>query len=171
MSCDIGVQPAVASRRQQLVWINRLLLVAAAVAFCHCFQWMWLRALTQNANLTVDSWFGVYMHPLSATTITFRGLVYRYQVSCTLLDVWFGLIPLLWSQRRSNSWNIGHLMLWAGVLFVFNILRLSISDVLFAHGLPWWLAHGAFSGVCYYVVWRAARLAMLREAPTGAATA
>ena len=160
----IRVRPAVESRRQQLVWINQLLLVAAAVALCHCFQWTWLRALTQRANLAVDAWFGVYMQPLSATVISFHGLVYRYEVSCTFADVWCGLIPLIWVKRRSVPWSLCWLLLWAAVLFVFNIARLSFSDVLFAYGIPWWLAHGMFSGLCYYLVWRAARAVITAEA-------
>jgi hypothetical protein len=164
MSYDVRVQPAVESRRQQLVWINQLLLVAAAVALCHCFQWTWLRALTQDANLAFDSWFGVYMQPLTPTTITFHGLTYSYQVSCTFVDVWCGLIPLLWFRFQSVLWNVCWLMLWAVSLFAFNITRLSLSDILFAYGVPWWLAHGIFSGICYYLVWRVARVAIAAQA-------
>jgi len=160
MSYDVRVQPAVESRRQQLVWIDQLLLIAAAVAFCHCLQWMWLRALTQYANLAVDSWFGVYMHPLSPTTITFQGVLYQYQVSCTFVDVWFGLIPLIWLKRQSVLWNVCWLSFWALGLFTFNVARLSLSDILFAHGMPWSIAHNVFSGVCYYLVWRVARAAI-----------
>ena len=160
MSYDVKVQPAVENRRQQLVWLNQALLIVAAVTLCHSFQWMWLRALTQSANLALDSWFGVHMQALSATIITFRGVVYRYQVSCTLVDVWFGLIPLLWVKLQSASWNVIRLMLWAVGLFLFNIARLSLSDIVFAHGVPWWLAHSVFSGVCYYFIWRVVRAAM-----------
>jgi hypothetical protein len=97
------------------------------------------------------------MQPLSATTISFRGVTYSYQLSCTFVDVWCGLVPLLWLKSRPIAWNVGWLMFWAVSLFVFNIARLSLSDVLFAYGVPWWLAHSIFSGVCYYFVWRIAR--------------
>lgn len=163
MSYNVRVQPAVQDRRRQLLW-KKVLLVAAAVALCHCFQWTWLRALTQNANLAVDAWFGVHMQPVDATTIAFRGLLYQYQVSCTFIDVWFGLVPLLWLKRESIASNFSWLTLWAVGLFVFNIARLSFSDILFARGLPWWLAHSVFSGVCYYLVWRVARLAIGAQA-------
>jgi hypothetical protein len=167
MSYDSTVQPAVESRRQQLFWTNQLLLVAAAVALCHCFQWTWLRTLTQSANLAFDSWFGVYMQPLSPTTITFQGLTYSYQVSCTFADVWCGLVPLLWFRGRSVISNVFWLMLWALGLFVFNVTRLSFSDILFAQGLPWWLAHSIFSGICYYFVWRIARPFIAAQSRSG----
>jgi len=160
MFYSVGVQPAVQNRRLQLLWLNQLLAVIAAVALCHCFQWTWLRALTQLSNLTVDAWFGVHMQPLTATTISFQGLLYRYEVSSTFVDVWFGLLPLIWFKRQSIRWNICWVLLWAASLFVFNIARLSFSDILFAWGVPWSLAHSVLSGVCYYFVWRVARLAI-----------
>jgi hypothetical protein len=163
MSYDMGVRPAVESRRQQLGWLNRLFLVALAVALCHCFAWTWLRALTQQSNLAVDALFGVYMQPLTATTISFQGVFYHYQVSCTFVDVWFGLIPLIWMKQQSVQWNVCWLSGWAVGLFVFNVARLSLSDILFAYGIPWWLAHAAFSGVCYYFVWRVAQEAMASQ--------
>ena len=160
MSSDIRVQPAVEGRRRQLLGINQLLLIALAVALCHCFRWNWLRALTQSANLGVDSWFGVYMQALSPTTITYRGLLYQYQISCTFVDVWFGLVPILWLKRQSIPWNVCWLMVWALSLLVVNISRLSLSDVLFAYGVPWWVAHSIMSGLCYYLVWCVARRAI-----------
>lgn len=145
------------NRRLHLLWLNQLLMVIAAVALCHCFQWTWLRALTQQSNLAVDAWFGVHMQPLTATTISFHGLIYRYEVSCTFVDVWFGLIPLIWWKGQSSLWNVCWLLLWALALFTFNIARLSFSDILFAYGMPWSFAHSVLSGVCYYLVWRVAR--------------
>jgi hypothetical protein len=154
MSYSLLNQPAVSTRRrQQLIWLNRWLSVACAVALCHSFQWTWLCALTQRANLALDSWFGVIMQPLTATTIEFHGVLYQYQVSCTFADVWCGLVPLIWMRSKSGAWNAAWLALWAIGLFVFNIARLSLSDLLFAHGMSWALAHSVLGGVCYYVVW------------------
>jgi hypothetical protein len=64
---------------------------------------------------------------------------------------------------QSLAWNVCWLVLWALGLFGFNITRLSFSDILFAHGVPWWLAHSLFSGLCYYLVWRVARLAIAAQ--------
>lgn len=139
------------------IWLSRWLSVALAVALCHCFDWMWLCALTQRANLAMDALFGVYMQPLTATTIQFNGLLYQYRVSCTFADVWCGLIPLIWMRAKSIPWNLGWLVVWALALFMFNVARLSVSDVLFAHGIPWTLAHSVLGGVCYYFVWLAAK--------------
>lgn len=154
----LNYQPAASlRRRQQLLRLNRWLMVAFAVALCHSFHWMWLCALTQRANLAVDSWFGVIMQPLTATTIEFRGVLYQYKVSCTFVDVWCGLIPLLWMRRKSVQWNVAWLGIWALGLFAFNIARLSLSDILFAHGVSWTLAHSVLGGVCYYLVWLIAK--------------
>jgi hypothetical protein len=97
------------------------------------------------------------MQPLTATTIEFRGVLYQYQVSCTFADVWCGLIPLIWIRSKSIQWNAAWLALWAIGLFMFNIARLSLSDILFAHGMSWTLAHSVLGGVCYYVVWLTAK--------------
>ena len=43
--------------------------------------------------------------------------------------------------------------LMALALFAFNVFRLSVSDVLFAVGLPWDLAHNVISGFAYFLVW------------------
>src|SRR6478672_8746380 len=105
MSYPLIHEPAVdTSRRHRIVWLNRWLSVALAVALCHCFQWTWLGALTQRANLAVDAWFGIYMQPLTATTILFRGVLYEYKVSCTFADVWCGLVPLIWIRTKSIQW-------------------------------------------------------------------
>lgn len=145
------------SSRVHMDWLNRWLSVAFAVALCHCFEWTRLCALTQTANLALDSWFGVYMQPLTATTIQFRGLLYHYQVSCTFVDVWCGLVPLLWKRSQLIVWNVGWLATWALGLFAFNIVRLSVSDVLFAQGMSWTVAHSVLGGFCYYLVWLVAK--------------
>jgi hypothetical protein len=41
----------------------------------------------------------------------------------------------------------------AAAMFCFNVFRLSVSDVLFAGGLPWNLAHNVISGISYFLVW------------------
>jgi hypothetical protein len=45
------------------------------------------------------------------------------------------------------------LAVFSACLLVFNVFRLSLSDVLFSIGVPWWLAHSALGGAAWFVVW------------------
>jgi hypothetical protein len=55
--------------------------------------------------------------------------------------------------RRSCTRNLAFFAVVALGLFAFNIVRLSFSDMLFAVGLPWDLAHNVISGVAYFLAW------------------
>jgi hypothetical protein len=59
----------------------------------------------------------------------------------------------MWSLRRSMLHNVGYVLLVGLGMIVFNVLRLSISDVLFALGMSWDLAHNVVSGISYFLVW------------------
>jgi hypothetical protein len=74
-------------------------------------------------------------------------------IACTFADVWCAAIPLVWDLRRALSRNLLTVFLLALALVLFNVVRLSASDVLFARGLPWWLAHDVLGGVAYFIVW------------------
>lgn len=115
--------------------------------------WHWLEALTADFNTGLDRFLGVPWTRLSSNTVTWHGVVYEYVISCTFADVWCGAIPLVWNLRRKVLWNVGYIALMALGMFAFNIFRLSVSDYVFALGVPWSLAHSVVSGISYFVVW------------------
>lgn len=131
----------------------RFALSALAVLLCYGFSWMPLRAFTCTWNLRLDALFGVHLVRLSADTVLYHGLIYRYAIACTMADAFCGTIPLIWDLRKTFLRNLGIVALLAVVLTAFNIARLSFSDVLFAHGLSWDWAHNIVSGVCYFLLW------------------
>ena len=143
-------QPSRTGSRTLLI---RFGLAALAVAFSYCFRWEFLRFWTSQANLRVDEIFGIHLERISFDTVMWRGVLYRYENACTFVDVFFGSIPLLWNLRRNLLYNVGFLFGVAAGMFCFNVFRLSVSDVLFADGLSWDLAHNVVSGISYFVVW------------------
>lgn len=124
-----------------------------AVLACYLFDWHWLRSATLQANSTVDALLGVRLQRIAPDTVLWNGTAYRYVISCTMADVWCGALAFLIDVRRGFVSNIRSLVIFTLGLFAFNALRLSISDVLQAHSVPWVLAHEAFAGVCYYLIW------------------
>lgn len=147
---QVLTQPSRSGSRTLLV---RFAWAALAVAFSYCFRWEFLRFLTSEANLRMDLLFGIHLHRISPDVVMWRGILYRYENACTFVDVWFGSIALLWNLRRSIIHNISFLVAVAMGMFCFNVFRLSVSDVLFAAGLPWDWAHNVISGISYFVVW------------------
>jgi hypothetical protein len=133
--------------------VIRFALAALAVAFSYLFRWELLRFLTSEANLRADLLAGIHLHRISGDTVMWKGVPYHYENACTFVDVWFGSIPLLWDVRRRVVWNYGFMAVIAAAMFCFNVFRLSVSDVLFAGGLPWNLAHNVISGISYFLVW------------------
>ncbi len=132
----------------------RCLLAAVAVALCYCFQWEWLRRFTADGNVWLDALAGVHLQRISFDTVVWHGELYRYVVACTFADVWCGSLAFLWRSRDTVLRNLAVICLWTPLLLSFNIFRLSFSDVLFAQGLSWDLAHNVVSGVAYFAVWQ-----------------
>jgi hypothetical protein len=112
----------------------RFALVPLAVAICYCFHWRLLRFLTPEVNMRLDWLAGIHLQRLTFDTVVWKGVL------------------LLWDLPRSVSGNLAFAELAEG-FFAFNVVRLSLSDVLFAAGLPWDLAHNVISGLAYFVVW------------------
>ena len=131
----------------------RFAFVPVAVGICYLFAWDWLKYWTAEANLRIDLLAGIHLERVSFDLVRWRGALYEYKVACTFADVWCGAIPLLWHWRRSALWNLAFLLAVAAGFFAFNVFRLSVSDVLFAFGLPWNVAHNAISGGAYFAVW------------------
>jgi hypothetical protein len=120
---------------------------------CYQFHWEWLRALTCDWNLRLDSLFGVHLQKIAFDTVVYRGETYRYAIACTMADAFCGALPLIWNSRHSVVRNLGLIGAFAVVLFIFNVSRLSFSDALFAQGLSWNWAHNVVSGICYFMLW------------------
>jgi hypothetical protein len=85
--------------------------------------------------------------------VAWHDIRYKYRIACTFADVWCGAIPLMWNLRKSVLANIAYVLGVGVVMVAFNVARLSFSDVLFARGLSWDLAHNVVSGISYYLVW------------------
>ena len=131
----------------------RFVLVAVFVGFSYLFRWPFLRYLTSEANLRLDLVAGIHLQRISNDVVMWKGALYNYENACTFVDVFFGTIPLVWDLKNSVLRNLGFLAIVAVAYFAFNVFRLTVSDVLFAIGLPWDLAHNVVSGISYFAVW------------------
>src|ERR1035438_10855281 len=85
----------------------RVLLVPVFVAGCflvgYCLDtWSWLRVLTTVTLVQISAALGIPMYRIGADVITVAGISARFVVSCTMIDAFFGAIPLLW--RSNLSW-------------------------------------------------------------------
>jgi hypothetical protein len=159
-------------RRAATELFVRLTLAAIAVGLCYCFAWQHLRSFTLELNLRLDAVFGVYLQRISADAVVWRGVVYRYAVPCTMADVWCAAIPLVWSLRQRVTRNLAWLAVFAVELLLFNVARLTLSDVLVAAGASWNIGHNIVAGLAYYAIWELAvrpRILTWRTHESGAA--
>ena len=149
------MQPAAISRSAAPAteFVVRAALCVVAVVLCYQFSWSWLRALTATLNVALDSLVGVRLERVAPDLVLWKGQLYRYVIACTMADVWCGALPLLWNARRPVAWNLARSLLFGAAVIVFNIFRLSLSDVLFAWGVNWDLAHGVIAGLAYFAIW------------------
>ena len=133
--------------------VLRFTIAVLGVLLCYCFQWSWLRYWTSEANLRVDALLGLHMQRLSADTVLWNAVLYKYENACTFADVWCGAIPLIWSLRKRVAWNLAFISVFSIALFSFNVFRLSLSDLFFNSGIPWVWAHQFLGGCAYFAVW------------------
>ena len=89
---------------------------------------------------------------LGADQIAVNGTHFQVVVSCTLIDAFCGMIPLLWDLSVSAMSNVLGLMTLFAVISAFNIVRLQAGFVAYAHGVPWGLAHEVVSGLTYFML-------------------
>jgi hypothetical protein len=150
---NVTAEPVERTRLVSSSLVLRFALSALAVLICYQFQWEWLRAATSEWNLRLDALFGVHLQRISFDTVIYRGATYRYVIACTMADAFCGALPLVWNLRRTVMQNLSFIIAFAAGLFVFNVVRLSFSDILFARGLSWDWAHNVVSGVSYFLLW------------------
>lgn len=131
----------------------RVLLVPVFVAVCHLYDWSWLRALTTVTLVQISAMLGVSMQRMGADVIRVAGISAQFVVACTMIDAFFGAIPLLW--RTAASWSQNLLRLSAVLVAVFglNIVRLELGFISMTKGVPWWLAHEVVAGVTYFCLY------------------
>jgi hypothetical protein len=136
----------------------RVLLVPVFVAGCYlvgfCLdEWSWLRVLTASTLVQISAMLGVPMYRTGADIIMVAGISARFVVACTMIDAFFGAIPLLW--RTTASWleNVARLTALLGAVFVLNIVRLEVGFIAMTKGAPWWLAHECVAGVAYFCLY------------------
>lgn len=133
----------------------RVVLVAAFVAVAYQFDWNPLRLLTSEAILRASAVLGMTTERLSSDTIALNGEVSRFITGCTFIHIFAGAIPLLWNLKLSVTRNLMRLSCAAILLFIFNVFRLELSNVLYWGGLSWIYAHEWLAGVSYFVVFLA----------------
>ena len=134
-------------------FLARACLVAVFVVVSHELRWQWLRFFTSEAVLRLSAMLGMDTARLSFDTIRVQETEVRFVVSCTFVDVFLGSLPLLWDLRRSLLRNCSRLVVAGTILFAFNVLRLEIAQVLYAHGASWEVADGVLAGIAYFLVW------------------
>jgi len=145
----ISVDRLAASRTKREV-LFRIALVPLFVAVCYLFEWWQLRAATVVVLLKLSSILNLPMHRAGVDLVDLDGMRMQFGIACTMLDAFFGAIPLLW--RRSAGWhrNLAKLGVVSGGVFVLNIFRLELGFVAMHRGAPWWLAHECVAGVAYF---------------------
>ncbi len=131
----------------------RVLLVPVFVVVCHLYGWTWLRDLTTVTLVQISALLGVSMQRLAPDMIRVAGISAQFVVSCTMIDAFFGAIPLLWRTTVSWSQNLLRLGVVFGAAFALNIVRLELGFIALTRGVPWWLAHEVVSGVTYFCLY------------------
>lgn len=133
----------------------RVGLVAIFVAGAYQMSWEWLRFLTSECVLRISASLGMMTSRLSFDTILVGRQATQYVIACTFVDVFMGSIPLLWNLKNSVLRNGSLLIVTAGALFGFNVVRLELAQVLHYRGVPWIVADEVLGGVAYFLVWLA----------------
>lgn len=143
----------------------RVIYAIALALTTHLFRWEWLRFATSEIIRSV-TWLGLGVSRLTPDVILVNGVPFQFTTSCTYIDVVLGAVPLLWIGTRSAARNLLTIAAVAGGIFVFNVMREGVSQILFAHGAPWVVADDFLGGISYLVIWLClARLYRMQAAP------
>lgn len=131
----------------------RVLLVPVFVAVCYLYDWSWLRVMTTVTLVQISAMLGVPMQRTGADVIRVAGISAQFVVACTMIDAFFGAIPLLWRTTVSWSRNLLRLSVVMVAVFGLNIVRLELGFIAMTKGVPWWLAHEVVAGVAYFCLY------------------
>jgi hypothetical protein len=133
--------------------LGRVLLVPVFVGACYLYDWHGLRALTTVTLVQISALLGVPMQRIGTDLISVAGFHAKFVVACTMIDAYFGAIPLLWRSRISWTQNLLRLAVVAAGVFALNITRLELGFIAMTRGVPWWLAHEVVAGVAYFCLY------------------
>jgi hypothetical protein len=134
--------------------IPRIMLVPVFVGVCYLLDWGWLRVLTTVTLVQISAALGIDMVRTNAVVVHVAGISAQFTVACTMIDAFFGAIPLLWRTQIFWAKNVLQLgAVFCGV-FVLNIVRLEVGFIALTRGVPWWLAHEVVAGVAYFCLWQ-----------------
>jgi exosortase/archaeosortase len=131
----------------------KALLALGLVVISHQLSWDGLRFATSEAVLRVCSFLGMSTERKSFDTISVKGEIFCFVTSCTFIDVFAGVGPLIWNCKKSLSRNCCTILIASVGLFTLNVVRLALGQVLYARGAPWVFAHSMISGFTYFAVW------------------
>lgn len=128
----------------------RAALVPLFVALCYLFPWWTLRGVTTGTLVALSVLLDVPMLRVGRDLVALNGTYIQFITPCTMVDAFFGAIPLLWRGGAGVLRNVVRLgAVFAGV-FVLNIVRLEAGFFAIHHGAPWWLAHECVAGAAYF---------------------
>jgi hypothetical protein len=128
----------------------RVGLVPPLVLLCHAVEWTTWRWFLTNIFGYCLHMAGIPFLRLSLDTFACNGHLFHFAISCTILDAFFGSIPLLWEPTKNLRSNLAFLATYFVCLSVVNLARLQSGFVLYVYGVPWWLSHEVMSGVFYF---------------------
>jgi exosortase/archaeosortase family protein len=141
---------------QFLRWNNhlfpRLLLMPLFVLLCYQFSWAFLRTAGMNSVLYTSSCFGLETAAVSEYSFAWNDNSYAFYISCTMIDVFFASIPLLWKTGTPVWKNILLITALFSGTYVVNIVRIVSGFILLDVGMPWLFAHKVMGGIAYFIV-------------------
>lgn len=144
--------------------ILRWALVPIFVLLCYVFEWEHWRSLNCWIFVATSNALGVSMCQTGIHSFEWNGSHFEFATSCTMLDAFFGSIPLLWQRDLSVRANMLTLLSYFVCLTGFNFFRLHLSILLHTAGLPWFIAHELLAAISYFAIflWIVSRLRRTR---------
>jgi hypothetical protein len=134
-------------------FVKRLPLVVVAVVLCYQFKWENLRYLTSEIVLRFAEWRGFQAERLGSHLVSWNGKLYEFGIACTFIDVFCGVVPLIWIWQLGVVRNLTSVAGFGVALFAFNLFRNCLADLIFSSGVPWLLADQVIGAVAYFIVW------------------
>src|SRR4051812_26253558 len=118
---SLNVSAASPTKVVQREVIIRLALVPLFVVVCYFFEWTPLRSGTVGVLVRLSSALGLPMRALGPNVIETSGVQVGFSIACTMVDAFFGAIPLLWGTNISVIQNFLRLTTVFGGVFLLNV--------------------------------------------------